>query len=68
MFSMTKPKLLVQTKATPRILQIQQVPNETSVALDERTRPGTDGYEGDLSEKLLDSFQGVKGSVYLEWL
>ena len=65
---MTKPKLSVKTKAAPRVFQIQQTSNEASITLEERTKPGTDGYKGELSDKLLDSFRDIRDSVYLEWL
>lgn len=66
---MTKPKIVIQTKATPRILQIQEVQKEMGVMLNERTIPGKDGYVGDLSKnpELLDSFKDIRGSVYIEW-
>jgi hypothetical protein len=65
-----KPRILIQTKATPRIFQIQKDQKEARVMLDERTSPGTDGYLGNLNrnQQLLDSFKDVRGSMYIEWL
>jgi hypothetical protein len=66
-----KPRMLIQTKATPRIFQIQKDQKETGVMLEERTSPGQDGYIGYLKTQkdqlLLDSFKDIRGSVYIKW-